>query len=193
MAINVTINLAVALALLAFMYRQQSRHASFTVRVFTGLGLGVLLGAGLQAVYGAASPELKTTSDYLDIIGTGYVKLLQMIIMPLIMVSIIAAILKLKNASSLGKISALTIGTLIATTIVAAGLGIVMAKLFNLSAVGLTANAAEAARGAYLQGKLGDAQAISLPSMLISFIPANPFLDLTGARKTSTIAVVGCS
>jgi len=26
--------------------------------------------------------------------------------------------------------------------------------------------------------------------MLISFIPANPFLDMTGGRKTSTIAVV---
>ena len=190
MAINVIINLAIAAALLAFMYRQQSSHASFTVRVFTGLGLGVLLGAGLQAVYGASSPDIKSTGEYLDIIGTGYVKLLQMIIMPLIMVSIIAAILKLRNATSLGKISALTIGILIATTIVAAGIGIAMARLFDLSAVGLTANAAEAARGAYLQGKLGDAQAISLPSMLISFIPANPFLDLTGARKTSTIAVV---
>lgn len=190
MAINVILNLAVALALLAFMIFQQRKHASFTVRVFSGLGLGVLLGAGLQAIYGAASPELKTTTDYLDIIGTGYVKLLQMIIMPLIMVSIIAAILKLRNASSLGKISALTIGTLIATTIVAAGIGILMAKAFDLSAVGITANAAEAARGAYLQGKLGDAQAINLPGMLLSFIPANPFLDLTGARKTSTIAVV---
>ncbi|CAN7478768.1 cation:dicarboxylase symporter family transporter [Pseudoduganella sp. LjRoot289] len=190
MAINVAINLAAAIALLAFMVRQQSRHASFTVRVFTGLGLGVLLGAGLQALYGAADPVVKTTGEYLDIVGTGYVKLLQMIIMPLIMVSIIAAILKLKNASSLGKISALTIGTLIATTIVAAGIGILMARLFDLSAVGLAANAAEAARGAYLQGKLGDAQAISLPNMLISFIPANPFLDMTGGRKTSTIAVV---
>jgi L-cystine uptake protein TcyP (sodium:dicarboxylate symporter family) len=190
MAINVIINLAVALALLAFMYSQQKRHATFTVRVFTGLGLGLLLGAALQGIYGATGPVIKTTSDYLDIVGTGYVKLLQMIIMPLIMVSIISAILKLKNATSLGKISALTIGTLIATTIVAAGIGILMARVFNLSAVGLTAHAAEAARGAYLQGKLGDAQAISLPSMLISFIPANPFLDLTGARKTSTIAVV---
>jgi L-cystine uptake protein TcyP (sodium:dicarboxylate symporter family) len=34
-----------------------------------------------------------------------------MIIIPLIMVSIIQAILKLRDASSLGKISALTIGT----------------------------------------------------------------------------------
>jgi L-cystine uptake protein TcyP (sodium:dicarboxylate symporter family) len=46
------------------------------------------------------------------------------------------------------------------------------------------------ARGAYLEGKLADAQSISLPNMLQSFIPSNPFLDMTGARKTSTIAVV---
>jgi L-cystine uptake protein TcyP (sodium:dicarboxylate symporter family) len=190
MAITVIINLLAALVLLGLMYGQQRRHASFTVRVFTGLGLGVLLGAALQAIYGAGSAPLATTSDYLDIVGTGYVKLLQMIVMPLIMVSIISAILKLKGINSLGKISALTIGTLMLTTVVAAALGVLMAKLFSLTAVGLTGSAAEAARGAYLEGKLGDAKALSLPSMLLSFIPANPFLDMTGARKTSTIAVV---
>jgi uncharacterized protein len=190
MAINIIINLVVALGVCALLYRQQSRHASFTVRVFTGLGLGILLGAALQLAYGAASPVIAGTNNYLDIIGTGYVKLLQMIIMPLIMVSIIAAILKLKDASSLGKISALTIGTLMLTTMVAAGVGILMARLFGLTAVGLTASAAEVARGLYLEGSLTSAKAVSLPSMIIGFIPANPFLDLTGARKTSTIAVV---
>jgi hypothetical protein len=110
--------------------------------------------------------------------------------MPLIMVSIIGAILKLKDATALGKISVLTIGTLMLTTVIAAAIGILMAKLFGLNAAGLTSSAAEVARGEYMQGKLGAAQAISLPSMLLSFIPANPFLDMTGARKTSTIAVV---
>jgi len=190
MAINVIINLAIAVALLAFLSTQQRKQATFTVRVFTALGLGVLLGAAFHAFYGAGNPVLKATAEYIDIVGTGYVKLLQMIVMPLIMVSIIAAILKLKNASSLGKISALTIGTLMVTTVVAAGIGILMAKLFGLSAVGLTATATEVARGEYLQGNVVAAKAISLPGMIISFIPANPFLDLTGARKTSTIAVV---
>ncbi|HEY0065441.1 MAG TPA: cation:dicarboxylase symporter family transporter, partial [Telluria sp.] len=111
-------------------------------------------------------------------------------VMPLIMVSIIGAILKLKDATALGKISVLTIGTLMLTTVIAAAIGILMAKLFGLNAAGLTSSAAEVARGEYMQGKLGAAQAISLPSMLLSFIPANPFLDMTGARKTSTIAVV---
>jgi len=186
----ILLNLAVAVLLLGFLYRQQKHHATFTVRVFTALGLGVLLGGALQGIYGAASPVVTATGEYLDIVGTGYVKLLQMIVMPLIMVSIVSAILKLRNASSLGKISALTIGTLMITTLIAAAIGILMAKLFGLTAVGLTSSAAEVARGAYLQGKLADAQALSLPNMILSFLPANPFLDMTGARKTSTIAVV---
>lgn len=184
------LNLAVALAVCFGLYRMQEMHVSFTKRVFTGMAIGVLLGAAIQALYGAASPTVAETSAYLDIVGSGYVKLLQMIIMPLIMVSIISAIVKLKDAASLGKISVLTIGTLMITTMVAALVGIAMAKLFGLTAVGLTSSAAELARGAYLQGKLPDAQAISLPAMILSFIPANPFLDMTGARKTSTIAVV---
>ncbi|MDB5916072.1 MAG: L-cystine transporter [Massilia sp.] len=190
MNLPLILNLAVALAVCFALFRMQTLHVSFTKRVFAGMAIGVLLGAAFQALYGAASPTVLATSAYLDIVGTGYVKLLQMIIMPLIMVSIIAAIVKLRDATSLGKISVLTIGTLMVTTLVAALVGIAMAKLFGLTAVGLTSSAAELARGQYLQGKLPDAQAISLPGMILSFIPANPFLDMTGARKTSTIAVV---
>jgi L-cystine uptake protein TcyP (sodium:dicarboxylate symporter family) len=190
MAINIILNLLVALIVFAFMFHQQRKHATFTVRVFTGLGLGVLLGAAVQWLYGAGSPIIVGTNEYIDIVGSGYVKLLQMIIMPLIMVSIISAILKLKDASSLGKISALTIGTLLITTTIAAALGILMAKLFGLTAVGLTSSAAEVARGVQLQGSLETAKALSLPKLLVSFVPTNPFLDMTGARKTSTIAVV---
>ncbi|KHA77224.1 sodium:dicarboxylate symporter [Janthinobacterium lividum] len=190
MAINIILNLLVALLVFAFMLHQQRKHATFTVRVFTGLGLGVLLGAAVQWLYGAGSPIIAGTNEYIDIVGSGYVKLLQMIIMPLIMVSIISAILKLKDASSLGKISALTIGTLLITTTIAAALGILMAKLFGLTAVGLTSSAAEVARGVQLQGSLETAKALSLPKLLVSFVPTNPFLDMTGARKTSTIAVV---
>jgi len=190
MTFPVILNLALALAICALLYGMQARHASFTKRVFAGLGLGVVLGAGLQAVYGAGSSEIVATNAWLDVIGSGYVKLLQMIVIPLIMVSIVQAILKLRDAASLGKISTLTIGILLVTTVVAAAIGIAMAKLFGLSAVGLTASTAEVARGEYLQGNLATAQQLSLPSLLLSFIPANPFLDMTGARKTSTIAVV---
>jgi uncharacterized protein len=188
--VTTLINIAVALAACAWLFHLQRRRTSFSVQVFTGMGLGVVLGAALHWLYGIDSPVIKSTNAYLDIVGTGYVKLLQMIVMPLIMVSIVAAIVKLKDTAALGKISALTIGTLMLTTLVAAGIGIAMAKLFGLTAVGLTASAAEVARGAALQSSQATAAAVTLPSVILSFIPANPFLDMTGARKTSTIAVV---
>jgi L-cystine uptake protein TcyP (sodium:dicarboxylate symporter family) len=187
------LNLAVALGLMGFMYRQQRHKATFTVRVLTALALGVVLGAVIHLVYAAdpvTFPVITASNAYLDIVGTGYVKLLQMTVMPLILVSIIGAILKVKDSAAVGKISVLTIGTLLATTMVAAGIGILMAKLFGLTAIGLTSSAAEVARGDYLQGSMPSAKALSVPSRLLSFIPTNPFLDLTGARKTSTIAVV---
>jgi L-cystine uptake protein TcyP (sodium:dicarboxylate symporter family) len=190
MTLAVLLNLAIALAVCVFLCRLQANHVSFTKRVFAGLGLGVVLGAALQVMYDVGEPEIKATNEWLNVIGSGYVQLLQMIIIPLIMVSIIQAILKLRDASSLGKISTLTIGILLITTIVAASIGILMAKLFGLTAVGLTSTAAEVARGEYMQGNLAAAKELSLPSLLLSFIPANPFLDMTGARKTSTIAVV---
>ncbi|OYV02179.1 MAG: L-cystine transporter, partial [Burkholderiales bacterium PBB5] len=189
----VLLNLLLAAGLIGFMARQQCHGAKFTVRVLTGLALGVGLGAAFHLIYAADAvtrPVILTTNAYLDIVGTGYVALLQMLVMPLILVSIIGAILKVKDSASLGKISALTVGTLLATTMVAAAIGILMAWLFGLTAVGLTSSAAEVARGDYLRHSMSSAQAISLPSLLLSFIPTNPFLDLTGARKTSTIAVV---
>jgi L-cystine uptake protein TcyP (sodium:dicarboxylate symporter family) len=184
------LNLAIALGVVGLLYWMQSRHIGFSRRVFAGMGLGIVLGAAFQSIYGTPSPTITETNAYLDILGSGYVKLLQMIIIPLIMVSIISAILKLRDAASLGKISFLTIGILMATTLVAAGIGVLMAWLFQLNAASMVSSAAEIARGEYLTNKLPDAKAITLPGMVLSFIPANPFLDMTGARKSSTIAVV---
>ncbi len=190
MTIQIFLNLGIAITICAFLYYLQKQESSFSVRVFTALALGIIVGGAFHAFYGVDSAVITSTNAYLDIIGGGYVKLLQMIVMPLILVSIIGAILKLKGAHSVGKVSAITISTLMLTTMVAAAVGILIAKLFGLSAVGLTATAAEAARGQYLQGSLDAAKAVTFPSMVLSFIPSNPFLDMTGVRKTSTIAVV---
>ncbi|OWY38522.1 L-cystine transporter [Xenophilus sp. AP218F] len=190
MTIAVIINLAIAALLLALLWLQQQKHSSFTTRVFTGLGLGVAFGAALQLFYGAGAPSIAASMDVLDIVGSGYVKLLQMIVIPLIMVSLISAIIKLEGGGSLGKISASTLAVLLFTTMLAAGAGILMANLFGLSAQGLVAGSAELAQGEKLLEKAGTATSLTFGKMVLDFLPANPFLDMTGARKTSTIAVV---
>ena len=118
MTISVIGNLAVFAALLFFLFRLQQKHMSFTTRVFAGLGLGIVFGAVLQMIYGVNSAPLVKTIDYLNLVGNGYVKLLQMIVIPLIMVSIVSAILKLNGGTALGKISSMTIGVLIFTTMI---------------------------------------------------------------------------
>jgi uncharacterized protein len=49
---------------------------------------------------------------------------------------------------------------------------------------------AEAARNAALVERAAGVEAMTAPQQILELFPANPFLDLTGARSTSTIAVV---
>ncbi|MGF1723240.1 L-cystine transporter [Photobacterium nomapromontoriensis] len=184
------INLAIFALLIALLYRQQKADNTLSKRVFTSLALGVLFGTALQMFYGSGSTVISETLEYVNIIGAGYVSLLKMIIMPLIMVSIIGAIVKVKDSGSLGKISGLSIGILLATTAVSALIGIIVSHLFGLSAEGIVQGAREIARGEMLQTRLGTVQTLSFPDMIISFFPGNPFADLAGSRPTSTIAVV---
>ncbi|PSW27223.1 L-cystine transporter [Photobacterium swingsii] len=184
------INLAIFALLIALLAKQQKTDQTLSKRVFTGLGLGVLFGGALQVIYGGGSAVIGSTLEYVNIVGSGYVSLLKMIIMPLIMVSIIGAIVKVKDSGSLGKISGLTIGILLATTAASAVIGLFVSHLFGLSAEGIVQGAREIARGELLETRLSTVEAISFADMIISFFPGNPFADLAGSRATSTIAVV---
>ncbi|MGF1869583.1 L-cystine transporter [Photobacterium indicum] len=184
------INLAFFALLIALLLKQQRTEQTLSKRVFTSLGLGVLFGGALQLIYGGGSQIVADTLEYVNIVGAGYVSLLKMIIMPLIMVSIIGAIVKVKDSGSLGKISGLTIGILLATTAASALIGILVSNMFGLSADGIVQGAREIARGEMLESRLTNIEAVSFADMVISFFPGNPFADLAGSRATSTIAVV---
>lgn len=186
----VIINVLVLFLLVGILYWMQKKHYSFTKRVFAGLGLGVLFGVALQLIYTSTSDVVVKSTDWFNLIGFGYVRLLQMMVIPLIMVSIISAIMKLKGGRNLGKMSGLIITVLLLTTAIAAAVGITTALVFDLSAVNIQGGAAEEQQGALLQERLGDVQDRTLPQQILDFIPSNPFEDMTGARRTSTIAVV---
>lgn len=164
---------------------------SLAKKVLIGLVAGVLLGVLMQFLYGHETVLIKASIDWVDVVGTGYVNLLQMIVMPLILVSILNAVAKLHTATSLGKLSVLTISILLFTTFIAAILGIGMTLLFGLTSEGLTSGAQEAASLATLEDvHIKALETLTVPQILLSFIPQNPFLDLTGARATSIISVV---
>ena len=98
----------------------QTRHKQWSLakKVLVGLAIGVVFGLALQLIYGSDSPVLKDSIQWFNIVGNGYVQLLQMIVMPLVFASILSAVARLHNASQLGKISFLSIGTLLFTTLI---------------------------------------------------------------------------
>lgn len=182
--------LAVFTGILFFLYGQQKKENTLSRLVLLGLVFGSAFGLGLQLLFGEGNPVIKETLDWVNIVGRGYVGLLKMVIMPLVLVSMIAAVVKLEKGGSLGKISGITISVLLATTAISAIVGIVVTQAFGLSAEGLTEGARETARIATLESRIGTVSDLTIPQMLVSFIPTNPFADLTGARSTSIIAVV---
>ena len=190
MNLYVMLNIGMMLVMIFYLYRLQSRHIKFTRRVFIALGLGAAYGLILHWVYGPGSQTITSSIEYIDIVGHGYVQLLRMIVTPLVMVSIITAILKLKGGQSLGKISGVSIGIMLFTVAIAGLIGVGVSLLFGLSAEGLTAGARELARAEMLTDRLGTAEQLSIASMLVDAIPANPFQDMAGLRSTSIISVV---
>lgn len=191
MDLPLTLNIVAFVVLLVLLSRFSRHNWSLSKKVLTGLVIGVLFGLVLQLIYGENSAVVKESISWFNIVGNGYVQLLQMVVMPLVFVSILSAVARLHNASSLGKISVLTIGVLLFTTAISALVGVFVTGLFGLSAEGLVQGVQETARLSAIQsnyvGKVAD---LTVPQLVLSFIPKNPFADLTGASPTSIISVV---
>ena len=184
------LNLALFAALLAFLYYFKNRGNSLSVTVFIALILGLIFGVALQNLYTDNQSAVSQSLDWINLIGSGYVRLLQMIVMPLVFVSILSAITRLHDAGSLGKISFSILSVLLFTTAIAALVGIGFSILFDLNADGLIAGARETAAQERVLGRVDQVANLTVPSMLLSFIPRNPFAELTGANPTSIISTV---
>jgi len=187
-------NLALFAALIGFLYQLWRRGMGLSRRVLIGLVAGTVYGFYLQLVFGfsgeTGAAVTSQTIEWTNVVANGYVNLLRLIIMPLVLVMMIAAVLKVQEIRSLGKIGGSIVALLVGTTMVAALVGIALASLFGLNAGELAAGPVEMARAEVLESRQGSVAELGFPQLLVSFISSNIFLDLTGARDTSIIAVV---
>ncbi len=184
------INIIVLVSFIVILHIMARKHISFAKRVFTALGIGIVFGVLLHLAYGTHSNIITSTSDWFNIVGQGYVALLQMIVMPLIFISIVAAFTKIQIGEKFAKIGSLIFIFLIGTVTIAAIVGVVYALVFGLDASTINLGNAEQARGSEIAKQAKDLTAHTLPQQILELLPKNPFLDFTGQRATSTIAVV---
>jgi uncharacterized protein len=190
MSVITAVSIVVFVALLVLLYKIKKPETTLARQVFTALVLGVLYGFALQLIHGGDIAAIRPTLTWTNLPCDVYVALLRMIIMPLILVTMIAAVVKLHQVAALGKIGGSVIGLLVLTTVIAAMVAIVVTSIFGLSAEGLTGGEREMARASVLETRQQAVAGLTLADTLVRFVPTNIFSDLTGARDTSIIAVV---
>ncbi|MCH9829186.1 MAG: dicarboxylate/amino acid:cation symporter [Gammaproteobacteria bacterium] len=109
-----------------------------TVRIFVGMGLGVLLGGSINLL--GLLPATEALSawlvDYgangiLYIMGQAFVRLLQVIVIPLVVVSLTCGTASLDSIRQLGRIGAKTLGLYLLTTAGAITLALLAALIFK--------------------------------------------------------------
>lgn len=186
---NTLIVLAVAAAIIFGLSYMQKKHMSFTKRVLTALVVGIVFGGALQLIFGAGSEVISTSNTWLNIIGSGYVRMLNMIVIPLVFVAITTSIVN-QDASALRKSAFSIIAVLILTTAISAGLGAAVSGAFGLDSSELLSGQAETARGEALEQSLTEFQSKPIPEQITEIIPRNIFYAMSGQGSSATLSVV---
>ena len=183
-------NLVVFVLLAGVLFNFRKPRLTLGQQILLGLLLGAGYGLALQFLYGSGDAAVKETPTWTNVVASGYISLLKMVIMPLVLVMMIAAVVRMREVADLGRIGGSVVGILVGTTAVAALVGILVSNLFGLNADAITQGARELERAASLTYRYENVANLGLADMLVRFIPSNIFSDLTGARPTSIIAVV---
>ena len=153
MNINLILAIILSIAALYITYLVKSKTGKFSYSTLTALTIGLILGA-----------IFKENIKFLEVVGKGYISLIKMIVVPLVMVSIITSIIRLKNLDTLKSIGIKTLGILLGTTGVAAIIGIIIGKIFKLGQ-GLSFVGAEGFKAREIP---------SFSKVLLDFLPSNP-------------------
>lgn len=154
-----------ALVVFCLIYLQRQRM-SFGLRV----GIAMVLGLAFGAIF-------KENASDVSAIGQLYVNLIRMLVMPLIFASITTSFTRLSDSRGLGKLSAKTIGIFLATTAVAAIVGVAFGLMFNPG------------EGVVMDEPVSYS-ARDIPSftqVILDQVPSNPIADMAEGRVIPVI------
>ena len=161
------IAIAILIGAFIFMFMLQKKRVNFSTRMFIALGLAIGLGVALQLIAGLpADPStitwLDETRTWYSLFGSGFTKLLQMLVIPIVFISIVRVVMNLEG-QNLGKMTGRTIAWMLGTTAVAAVVGIVLANAFQLG------------QGLELASSSVEPKEVTtLVTTMLNLIPSNP-------------------
>ena len=148
------------------------KKIGLSTQIFIALLIGALFGVVIH--YWIPSSYIKDTvivEGVLYVVGQGFIRLMQMLVVPLVFCSLICGSMAIGDTKTLGKVGVKTIGFYLVTTALAVCVALGSALLINLGR-GLDMDAVQ-------KGTVSSAtEATSLVDTLLNIIPKNPIQSM---------------
>ncbi|MGG3839582.1 dicarboxylate/amino acid:cation symporter [Paenibacillus thiaminolyticus] len=158
----------VALLLVILLWWLAKNKVGFGMRVLLAMALGLTLGA----LFGPAASDV-------SILGSLYVSLIKMVVMPLVFAAIITSITSVKDPAVLKKLGTKTIALFLITTAIAAVIGLGTALVIDPgSGIAQNGDAAQ------------DFQVREIPSfrqVILDLVPSNPINEMAQGKVVPVI------
>ena len=149
------------------------KKLSLTVKISIGLVLGVIVGLLLQN-------NANIAVDYIKPIGTIYLNLIKMVVVPVVLLSIMQGIISLEDVRKVGSIGVKTVAFYMCTTALAVTVGLIFANILNVGG-GFTI----ATEGLSYEAK----EAPSFIQTLVNIFPSNFFKPMVDANMLQVIVI----
>lgn len=165
------------------------KKISFSNRMLIGLVIGLTLGVAIDLVGSSnaiyAEFAQKEISSWFALVGSGFIKLVQLLAVPVVFLSIIKVITDV-DGKRIKSLSSKTFFTLLGTTAISAIVGILVVKLFSLEGTNLV--------GALSDGqieRMGNIANQSFPEFFLGLIPNNIISSFGNNGQVVSTVIIG--
>ena len=150
------------------MFMKKKKKRGLTTQIFIGLFLGLLVGIVFNLF--VPTSYIKDTilvNGIFDVLGQGFIRLMQMLVVPLVFFSLVTGAMSMGDTKKLGKIGVKTLVFYLFTTALAITLALLLAS-FIKPGVGIDLSKVSQAAQA------DPAKVVSIKDTVLNLIPTNP-------------------
>ena len=147
---------------------KEKKKLGLSTKIFIALLLGAVTGIVIHYALPASDFKDKfIVEGVLYVIGQGFIRLMQMLVVPLVFCSLVCGSMAIGDTKTLGKVGLKTVGFYITTTALAVAIALSVAYMIN-PGIGLNMDAVEKAEMSAAQSST------SIVDTLLNIIPKNP-------------------
>lgn len=166
----------------------KDKKVSFSKRMIIGLLMGLALGFLVDIIGGSNSLYIdlarQEISVWFSLVGVGFVKLVQLIAVPVVFLSIIKVVIDVEG-NRLKNLTGKTFTILLSTTAVSAVVGILVVKLFNLQGSNFTGTLSEGSLN-----YMGSIASQSFPEFFLNLVPNNIFSVMSNNSSIVSVVII---